>query len=284
MAPLSERSAGDWSGMSNLDNQGFIERFTRTREHLQGLNDLDSILRFPEVFLDENQGMLPPASEYYRKQSRRTAESHPESNLPIVRIAALACDAYDNTESIEVKYIAQTIRMVNGLKNSPPSPLGGLDPIASDVLLRVRAVIYDLVSMLSFGVPIAELWDRAEAGHIDALVNLVRIDKTAITTSMGSQIVRDRHFAGDWAFFKKLGASLAKPPMSERAYRPLPVLLTARFWDEEFCHWSRAKLVKFLVDQDVLPRGQSTYDSFRKTLNKVGLKKLKGRPKKGTQP
>jgi len=260
----------------------FLEHFNKTRDQIAYLDDLDDILKFPQFVDDEMLEGYPSASSIYLDGPFSSEPEGEDETIPIIALANRACGIWENSQDYNWANIRQISALGgnSGLRPSATSTLGWLDPSKPELHLHIRSMIYDLMALLAHGVPISQLWVQAIAGDLEAVFRLVRIDKSAVTTPEIGQFIRARQFDADWGFFEELARALGKPPISQRDYKPTAIILTAYYWNEEFCQWSHDDLVGFLVENDVLPKVIGKHESFIRTINNLGLNKKRGRPKK----
>ena len=275
----------------------FEEMFLHTRDRVNYLDDLNAMPKLPSLVTNSGMAFFPAAADMYLEGKYFQSSNHDESELPIIRMANRACAIHDNEPEIAAAFVSKinpfrgrnSFQKIGTVGKKRPkglpqiSPLGQIEEIQFEYELQARAMVYDLIAMLSTGEPIVRLWEMASGGDFNALMDLVRIDKSVVTTATGVEMMRNRQFEANWEFFAKLGKAIAKPPMPNKPYPAKAVILTARFWHEEFHAWSRNDLVGFLVENDVLADLHGSHVSFLRTIRKLYLTKDgPGRPKKGT--
>lgn len=261
----------------------FVDRFGRIQDRISFIDDIDKVLIFPELYRADQQNIFPPMSQLYIQRPsdhpNRTELCEPH----IIRLAKKICSFRDNESDIEGAIVAQAVRTTFGSPRNPMPALGRIGENPPEMHAEFRALIYDIVSMLVYQEPIAEIWTSAQQGDTESFLQLARIDKSVVTTDLGTRLVREKQFAADWNFFEKLGKELSKPPMPDSAYKPLAVILTACFWRDEFQTWPHKDLTAFLENQGLLGKTTTGHKSFLRTINKLGLTKdSRGRPKKRT--
>lgn len=266
-------------------SDSFRETFAETCKQVAYLDDLERLLSVPRFHDSVGLSMRLPAHVYYMSGLLWQSTNDDEGISYIVRLANRACDIHDNTAEILHASVRNLIHRVQ----EAPSPLqpcgqgsalGAFDPRNIALHLERRAMVYDLISMIAHKKPIVVLWEAARHGDPQAFVDLVRIDKSALLAEEFAHYLIDGQHDADWIFFKKLGDAIRNHPVRGRAFPMTSVILTARFWDEEFHDWPHADLVRFLIDQGVLPRTASGHGSYLRTIAALGLRKRRGRPKK----
>ena len=236
------------------------------------LDNLSRSLAFPDSFLDAEKFKLPLNHHYLREESPRCYNSD-----TILKIASFLCSHYEPNKEIEDSILRAVIVGTTNKSNylmrmfqAGHSP--EVYPTYYQDLLWIKSDLYNFISILNNGIPIHELFSKAKEGHLKSICKLVQIDKTVITESWLEKIIVQKQYKADWEFFKLFGNYLSKPPLEKQQYLFRIIVITAKYWEEYFQNISYSKLVAFYIKQEILPPSTNV-ENFRKTLNRVGLKK-----------
>ncbi|MBN2286073.1 MAG: hypothetical protein JXI43_06470 [Tissierellales bacterium] len=247
-----------------------ITAFNKACERLSFLDDINSTLSFSDHFLNKYKDNMMLLSDNYNV-SMRVLELH-NSDIYIIKLAYGLLKLRHPTDN---DY--DEMRGYNMYKNANneyeiESPM--------NIAAITKSMIYDLVSILNFNKGIHELYSNAMKGSNKDLLHLVQIDKTCLYSEWFKSIVLKKQYEADWYFFKKLSASMGKFPFNEKKSIPKAIILSALFWEQHFVKTSYKNITRFLVMNDVLPKS-TDYDTFRRSLNRVGLKKERYNKKAG---
>ncbi len=232
------------------------------------LDDLGSYLAMPGVAPDWPNSGMHALHELYRNAP--TDEDGVGAPY-IVRLARRLNAFMDADEVFRDELMARVVRMIH--RTRLPDQLGNLSEGIWSRIVEERAIVYDLAFVLNNGIGARALIEAARFGDVDALFKLVKVDKSILGAPWASAILEERQYEGDWAFFKRLGYWVCRNPIDKGAGYAREVLVVALFWQEHFRHCSLEQTVVLLKPHFAVFEGASDYDSFRKQLNRAGLKK-----------
>jgi hypothetical protein len=245
-------------------------------QRLGFLDDLSGHLAFPMTATVGVDSYLPPLYELYGEAQ---ANEH-ESATPHVVLLARRLSAFVEAEgALDDESAARLVRRIHGTR-FPPA-LGNLGDIIWRRAVQERALIYDLAFVLNEGVGARALIESARNGNEDALLKLVKVDKSILGAPWAAAYLEQRQYAGDWAFFKRLGDRVRRCPINKGSGYAREVLIVALFWEEHFRHCTLEEIVALLKPYFPALDGAVDYGPFRKQLNRAGLKKPRHNRKVG---
>jgi hypothetical protein len=236
-------------------------------ERFAFLDDLGSYLAMPGAASEWPLGMRPLHELY----GNAPVDEDDAETPYIVRLARRLYAFMDADKAFQGESLSRVIRKIHRIR-----PLAGLGNIGGDIwsgIVQERAMIYDLAIALNSGLCARELIEAARFGDDEALLKLVKVDKSILGAPWAAGILEERQYEGDWAFFKRLGYWVRRNPIDKGAGYAREVLVVALFWQEHFRHCSLEQTVELLRPHFPVLEGASDYDSFRKQLNRAGLKK-----------
>jgi hypothetical protein len=231
------------------------------------LDDLGSYLAMPGAASEWPHGMRPLHEMY---GSTPTGEDDPGAPY-IVRLARRLYGFMDADKAFQSESLKRLVRMIH--RTRLPAGLGNIGGDIWSGIVQERAMVYDLAIALNSGLDARKLIEAARFGDEEALLKLVKVDKSILGAPWAVAILEERQCEGDWAFFKRLGYAVRRDPIDKGAGYAREVLVVALFWQEHFRHCSLEQTVEMLRPHFPVFEGASDYDSFRKQLNRAGLKK-----------
>lgn len=238
----------------------------RTVERFSFLDDMASYLAMPGA--EPDWPYRCPLHELYGGWQ----DGQENGGVPHVVTLARRINAFvDADKDYWDESLARCIRKMHRIK--PLAALGNIPELIWQDAVRARAMIYDLAFVLNEGVGARILIDAVIDGDVEALLKLVKVDKSVLAAPWAAALIEERQYAGDWAFFKRLGHRVRQEPIDKRAGYAKEVLVVALYWEEHFRGCTLEQIVAELAPYVPKLDGAVDYDAFRKSLNRAGLKK-----------
>jgi len=250
----------------------FIELFEYTKQKLEFLDDLEGVLAYPEYFNNAPVDKMPSLASGYTGNGWGILNEMLEvAGVEDVGVPKKMEDI-DEADLQEFIYSLAQLKITDEIKVDEEKVDEFLAEKIWDVAIAMKAPNYEIVSILNFEMTLKELYDEAKDGNQEALLNLLRIDKTILYEDWVKELVVRKQLVGDWAFFEKLGKAVAKAPIKAEPSYLRVVILVGMFWETEFKNWTIEDLNEFLVDQELLAKN-SQPENLQRVLHRANIKK-----------
>lgn len=257
------------------EEREFEEALEQAIDRFEIINRLDELIAYPQFVLDRYTHQLPALHELDRYLSVR-----PWTNVPR---AITIPPTITNVPWAILSYFDQDEELRELLDE-----MHKLDPacwVRPDVLpehheqvkrhLAQRITLLDFAAVINFNQMLINIqWAAERRRDETALLQLIQLDKTALYSSYIKFWMIEKQYAGDWAFFERVGKALGKPILNGAPRWHKAVLIVAYFWEGFFSksEWPMDRIFRLLKDKKVLAR-QDTLRAFKTRLNRAGLKK-----------
>lgn len=257
-------------------NESAERVFDFVNAKLEMIERLKEVMGAPKFVEDFPIDRFPVLSEIYRGDLGEGWEGMGEIiGVDMVGMIEKGRQVTEPSDELrkEVREMIDAIRSLDKSEVKAGKKL--LEGLSGEELIKMgiseKCMHYRTVAMINTGVAIDELYDKARSGDDNALLELVRIDKSLVTEDWLSERIRRKQVVGDWEFFKRLGRAMGKEPTKcEPSYFRV-VMLTHMFWDE-FQKFTIEELNEFYVEKGLLPKA-SDPSNLHKALYRAGLKK-----------
>jgi hypothetical protein len=254
-------------GGGKAEQMALGDAISQASKSLAFLDDLNSYLAFPPIVACGSTPDLPALYELYA--TAPIIEDVPGRAL-IVSLARRLNAFEDPSESLEDRAYGKLARMIYRRK---PQWWDSIADEAWKMDLQKRAMLYDYACLLNYGVSITTMLEKAQGGDEDALLRLVKIDKSILGSPWAAAYLEQRQYAADWAFFKRLSYWVAREPVDKGAVFAKELLIVALFWEEHFSRCTLEETVETLKPHCATLQNEMDYDNFRRKMNRAGLKK-----------
>lgn len=229
------------------------DRIEQAAAALRALTSMDELLRFPAEYVSAHERGLRSLARY--------------TNGALAPWESAWGQDLRKSGIREVAWVV--IKALTGGEAYAIAP--DIDEADREVIQR-QLLIYEAVSAVNYGCSMRLLWCEAGAGDEEALVKLVRLDKSFLTMPFCRGIVKRRMHAGDWEFFERLGKAIAAHPLKEPPQLYGAVLLTAGFWDDRYRALPYPVIVAELEGYGLWSKGINPR-TFAQRLRRAGLVK-----------
>lgn len=236
------------------------------------IEKLDKLLTYPEEYIHRKGKELKPVYMSYCKEmySFGTERINREKGKYDIKLIAYTICEHTDPD----KYFNWVLEVEQELKKNTYDDLNCKEEI-EDLIAgyeSTKAVIYDYVSVINYGVSIYDIYNKAAEGDERAIVKLIRVDKSAVTYEWCKELLTKKQYEGDWKFFRRIGRAIESNPYKGEKYLLKAILIAAYFWDSYFARLSIKEIVEYLIENDLIARGTDP-DTFRRKLNRIGLRK-----------
>jgi hypothetical protein len=247
--------------------------FAETVGKLQFLDNLNSALEFPPLYVSMRLEQLEPLCHHYGKitETLQTDPTADQSGIDIHTLADHLC-RYIDQDALTEKALSYEWHLRDEEHPEAPEYSEKIDKTVLAGTLFLRSYLFEFVSILNNGIGIKELFYRVQADDETAFLDLVRIDKTIVTTEYAKPFILRAQYQADWEYLELVGKAIAAPPLAVRSEVPKAVILVAKFWGGHFKEMKFREIVDYLMKYDVLVKSHD-YSWFRKQLYKFGLRK-----------
>lgn len=127
--------------------------------------------------------------------------------------------------------------------------------------------VFNTVSSITHKKSLDWLLEETEKGNDESLFKAIQIDKTLFDLDWLRKRIRKAFYAGDSAFFKKLGAAMEKMPLeNDIEYTKLNSVLIS-FWELGLCKLNNLELWELLKSCEIIV--QDDPESFRKHVKRL---------------
>jgi hypothetical protein len=257
--------------------RSFEEEFEISVKSLELIDNLEENIILPVEWVEARKGRLRPLIDHFGKALcpaiRLMQGVYPVPIELCAEVLTACLDEFPHIDKIYAYYPEDEKK--KNLKTEE-------EMFEYELFKRVilyKFLMYDYLCVLNYGKPYKKL--MADAVYDEgALLELLQVDKSFVTTPLFIQRIREKQLLGDWEYFDKIGKAIAKEPVRKDKYMFRAVILVARFWREKFRNMSYKKIAELLVEREILPKSVDI-ESFRKVLNRNGLKKERYNRKPG---
>lgn len=254
--------------------QDFEEALAACIERFEIIETLETQLAYPACVVDFYGDQLPAMHELerYVRSPWHNVPLPVQTPPPMANVAWALLDYQDRDAEIQ-DFLAGVAASCPGVLVRPDEAPEVGEAIKE--LLAERYKLLEFASVINFQkrLPVLEMEARCDRDQ-GAMIRLAQVDKTAIYAGWFRQVVIQRQYAGDWAFFASLGKALAKPVVNGTARWHKAVIIAGYFWDEYFAldEWPVNRIFNLFKTKGILAR-QDKLAAFRFRLNRAGLKK-----------